>query len=81
VFCHTSKTETISQSSEPVKQNLAEMQFEIHKHQCNVEPMKLTTYISTMLQQDLHNLILVLGGSQVQRCPHKIDWLHINTLG
>jgi hypothetical protein len=53
----------------------------IHKHLPNMELMKLTTYISTMLQQDLHSLILVLGGGQVQRCPNIIDWVHINTLG
>lgn len=43
--------------------------------------MKLTTYISTMLQKDLHSPILVLGGGQVQRCPNIIHWFQINTLG
>ena len=53
----------------------------IHKHLPSTEPVKLSTYISTMLEQDLHSLILVLGGGQVQRCSNIIDWVHINTLG
>jgi hypothetical protein len=52
-----------------------------HKHLRNLEPMKLTTYISTMLQQDLHSHTLVPGAGQVQWCPKIIDWVDINTPG
>jgi hypothetical protein len=42
---------------------------------------KLTAYISTMFQQDLDNLILVIRGSKVQRRPTVTDRVHIRALG
>jgi len=54
----------------------------IHERWCDEETMELiTAYISTMLQQDLDNLILVFRDSQVQGCPTVIDWIHINAFG
>jgi len=54
----------------------------IHERWCDAETMELiTAHISTMLQQDLDNLILVLRDSQVQGCPAVIEWIHTNALG
>jgi Golgi nucleoside diphosphatase len=77
LFSCISSTQTIPQSSDFFAKNA----IPTHKHLRNMEPMKLTTYISTMLQQDLHSHILVPGAGQVQWCPKIIDWVDINTPG
>lgn len=43
--------------------------------------VKQTTYISTMLQQDLHNLDVVPCNCQVQGCPPMVNRIHINSFG
>jgi hypothetical protein len=43
--------------------------------------MIVATHISAMLQQDLHDLVVVHCRRQVQRCPTFVDRIHRNTLG
>jgi len=54
----------------------------IHKCCRDSKRVKLiTTYIRAMFQQDLDNLIPVVGAGQVQRRPTTTVYIDINTLG
>jgi hypothetical protein len=41
----------------------------------------LIAYISTILEQDLHSLVMTIPCSQVQRRPMMVERIHRNTLG
>jgi hypothetical protein len=43
--------------------------------------MIVAIHISTMLQKDLHDLVVVLCHRQVQRRPKFVEWIHKNTIG